>query len=149
MKNTIKLLIQIVIIGICVFVISNFLIQICFVKGPSMEPTLRDGQILFVKKFSINPKKNDIAVIKHNKKIIIKRIVGTPNDKIFIKNGYVFVNDIQFDDRKIEDAGNALHEIILGEDEYFVLGDNRQQSIDSRYDEIGIIHYYEIIGIVL
>lgn len=149
MKTKKMFILEIIIIGLLIFLVSHFLLQICFVNGPSMEPTLKNGQMLFAKKINLKPKKNDIAVIKCNKKIIIKRIIGTPNDRIIIKNGNVYVNNIQFDDKKIENAGNAQEEIVLKDNQFFVLGDNRQQSIDSRFDEIGIINKDNIIGIII
>ena len=149
MNNKIKILIQISLIGIIVFIISTFFFQICFVKGSSMMPTLKDGQILIAKKFNLHIKNNDIVVIKKDNKIMIKRVIGIPNDKISIIDGYVYVNGIKNDDRYIQNPGNLIQEIILNDKEYFVLGDNRNASIDSRFEEIGIIFKNEIIAIIV
>ena len=111
-----------------------------------MSPTLQNGNIMCIKKFGLNLKHNDIVVINKNNKIITKRLVGLPNDKIRIDE-YLYVNGQKNDDLFIEDCGEIKEEITLKEDEYFVLGDNRSHSIDSRFAEIGIIHKNEIIGI--
>lgn len=101
-----------------------------------------------MKKYDLKLKYNDIVVINKDKKTIIKRIVGLPNDKIRIDD-YLIVNDEQFDDKIINNKGKITEELILKSDEYFVLGDNRDNSIDSRFDEIGIIKEKEIKGKVL
>ena len=149
MDNKLKNLIQIFLIGIIVFIINTFFFQVCFVSGPSMLPTLKDGQILLAKKFDLHITNNDIVVIKKNNKIIIKRVIGIPNDRISIIDGYIYVNEIKFDDRQIDNQGNITKEIVLNEDEYFVLGDNRNASIDSRFEEIGIIMKKEIIAKII
>lgn len=113
-----------------------------------MLPTLKSGEIVCIQKFNINLEHNDIIVIRKNGKIIIKRLIGVPNDTIKIDN-YVYVNGEKNDNLYIKNCGNINDEIYLKENEYFVLGDNRQNSIDSRFDEIGIIYKNEIIGKVI
>ena len=114
-----------------------------------MEPTYKHGTMLFAKKYDLNIKNNDVVIIKKDNKIIIKRVIGLPGNSIIIKDGYIFVNDEKHDDFFIEDPGNVINEIILQDDEYYVLGDNRQESIDSRFAEIGIIKRQEIKGIII
>jgi signal peptidase I len=145
----IKLVLKIIVIGFIVFLITHFFIQLCFVNGNSMQPTLNSGNIIIIKKFDLSIKNNDIVVIRKNKKTLIKRVVGIPNDKIIIKDDTLYVNDLKFDNRITSYSGNAKEEITLADDEYYVLGDNRSNSIDSRYEEIGIIKKDEIIGIML
>lgn len=113
-----------------------------------MLPTLNNKEIVCIKKYNLNLKRNDIVVIKKNGKTIIKRLVGMPNDMIKIDN-YLYVNSKQNDNLYIKDYGNIKDEICLKDNEYFVLGDNRQNSIDSRFDEIGIINKEEIIGKII
>lgn len=113
-----------------------------------MYPTLKDGDIVYIKKYNLSFKQNDIVVIKKNKNIIIKRIIGLPNENIEINN-YVYVNGKKYKDLYINNTGDINNIIYLKEDEFFVLGDNIENSIDSRFNEIGIIKRNEIIGKVL
>ena len=144
-----RFLYKLIIIGFIVFIINNYFFQICFVHGISMEPTLKHGQAVIIKKIGLNIENNDIVLIKINDDIIIKRVVGIPGDKLIIKDNYLYVNNEKNDNFYIEEDGLLEKEIILKKDEYFVLGDNRQNSIDSRYEEIGIIQKDKIKGIVL
>ena len=148
MKSNIKLIINILVIGLIVFLINQYLIQICFVQGDSMSPTLNHGDMVFINKLDSEFNYNDIIVIKKNNNTIIKRIVGLPNDTIKI-DSYLYVNGNKKDNLYIENAGNMKNGVSLRENEYFVLGDNLQHSIDSRFDEIGIILRDEIIGKVI
>ena len=120
--------------------------QLCFVNGDSMYPTLKDKQIVLIKKYNLNLANNDIIVIKKNKKTIIKRLIGLPNDTIKIDK-YVYVNGNKNDEIITQEQEKS--EFFLKTGEYFVLGDNRDESIDSRFDEIGIIYEDEIIGKVI
>lgn len=114
-----------------------------------MKPTLNDKSLVIETKIVKRITNGDIIVIKKNNIKIIKRIIGIPGDKVVIKDNYVFVNDIKYDDFITTFAGILDKEIILGDDEYIVLGDNRKESIDSRYEEIGIIKRDEIIGKII
>lgn len=148
MKRNAKIIISILFIGLVVFIISQNFYQLCFVRGISMQPTLQEGQMLLIKKFDVDFDYNDIVVIKKNNKIIIKRLVGLPNDIVQIHD-YVYVNGEKMDNLYIQNPGNAKEKIILKQDEFFALGDNRQNSIDSRFDEIGIITKKDILGKVI
>ena len=148
MNNKRKILI-IVFIGLLTFTFSKYFYQLGFVNGISMEPTLKNRQLIIIKNTNANIKKNDIVIIKKKNKTIIKRIIGMPGDKLEIKDTYLYVNNSKYDNNKIIDSGNLKNTIKLNEDKYFVLGDNRDSSIDSRYDEIGLIKKDEIKGIVL
>ena len=148
MDNNKKILI-IFFIGIMVFIFSKYFYQLGFVNGISMEPSLKDKQLIIIKKNNINVKKKDIVLIKLKNRTIIKRLVGVPGDKLEVKGGYLYVNNKKYDNNRIVDSGNLKDTIKLGEKDYYVLGDNRSNSIDSRYDEIGLISNDEIKGIVL
>ena len=80
----------------------------------------------------------------------MRRVIGTPGDRVLIQNGAVYVNDELYKEKldvaAIEEAGEAATEITLGEDEYFVLGDNRNSSEDSRFANIGNIKKEYIVG---
>lgn len=127
------------------------------VVGQSMAETLEGGDEILVNRFIYkvtNPKANDIIVFLPNgnekSHYYVKRVIGVPGDTIQIKNGDVYVNGELFEEEisaaSIEDAGLAGEEITLEQDEFFVLGDNRNNSEDSRYANIGNLKKEYIIG---
>lgn len=144
-----KYIFGILVIGATCFITSNYFVSICIVNGNSMLPTFKDGEILLENKMSKKYNRGDIIVIKKNDLKIVKRIIGCPGDKIIIRNGYIYVNEIKFDNIFINEPGSLDNEIKLGYNEYVVLGDNRDESIDSRFDEIGIVNKNEIKGKIL
>ena len=139
----------ILIIGIACFIISKFFVSFCIVHGSSMSPTYKDKSIVLESKIITNIKRNDVVVIKKNNLKIVKRIIGIPNDKIVVKDGYIYINEIKYNNLYINDPGILINEVILGKEEYFVLGDNIDNSIDSRFSEIGIIKKEEIKGKII
>lgn len=150
-------------VGIIALIVIFALMIVLFVftsvkmQGVSMEPTIEDNTSLLIDKaryIIFKPNHNHIVAFKSVSQdkdtIYVKRIVGVPGDKIIIKNNRLYVNDIRYDDvadtAAINYKGLAESEIILGDDEYFVLGDNRNNSEDSRYSTIGLISKRQIIG---
>lgn len=127
------------------------------VVGQSMSPTLVSGDEILVNRFVYkvtDPKRGDIIVFLPNgnekSHYYVKRVIGVPGDTVQIKNGRIYVNGTEFTEKvdvaSIEDAGLAADAVTLGDDEYFVLGDNRNNSEDSRYANIGNIKREYIIG---
>lgn len=127
------------------------------VQGESMEPTLQDGDNLIVDKITYrlqDPKRFDIIVFPFRYKentYYIKRIIGLPGETVQITNdGKIYINQEELKEgygkEVMQDPGNAYTPITLGKDEYFVLGDNRNNSSDSRSSSVGVIHRSEIIG---
>ena len=127
------------------------------VIGVSMEPALHNGQEVLVNRFLyklFSPERGDIVVFlpngNKNSHYYLKRVIGLPGETVQIIGGYVYINgelleeDESYD--KIADPGIAENEIILGIDEYFVLGDNRNNSEDSRSGNIGIVDKDNITG---
>jgi len=125
--------------------------------GQSMAETIFNGDSVLVNRFVYvvsDPKPNDIVVFRPNgnekSHLYIKRVIAGPGDEVQIVKGVVYVNGEVFDEAvsvaSIEDAGLAVDPIKLGDDEYFVLGDNRNNSEDSRFANIGNIKKEYIIG---
>ena len=139
------------------YLIVNFVGQRTSVSGHSMEPTLSDHDNLLVDKISYrfkDPERYDIIVFpyQHGKDIFyIKRIIGLPGETVQVKDGYVYINGELLESEvygaeEMENPMMAETPITLGEDEYFVLGDNRNHSQDSRDPNVGPVHREDIMG---
>ena len=137
-----------------VIIIRIFIFDPIRVDGPSMNTTLQDGEIVILNKIHYRKsdiKRYDVVVVKSNGKKIIKRVIGLPNETIEIKDNKVYANgkeldnsfaSTETDDFSIEDIGLTK----IPGDSYFVLGDNRRISLDSRYSEVGTIKKENIVG---
>lgn len=139
------------------YAIVNYVGQRTRVDGSSMETTLSDGDHLIVDKISYrfhDPQRYDIIVFPYQhaeKTYYIKRIIGLPGETVQVVDGYVYINgallksDI-YGAEVMESANMAAEPITLGEDEYFVLGDNRNHSSDSRDPSVGLVKRGDIMG---
>ena len=150
-------IVEIVITVVIAVVFTYFFGVRSTVVGPSMSPQLEDGNEVLSDRFFykfISPKSGDIIAFlpngNTNTHYYLKRVVAVPGDTVQIKDGQVYVNGEELEEEieaaRMEDAGLAENEITLAEDEYFVLGDNRNNSEDSRYANIGNIKESYIIG---
>ena len=138
------------------WVIITFVGQRTRVDGRSMMNTLHDGDNLIVEKLSYrfsDPKRFDIIVFPPTgkKEYYIKRIIGLPGETVQIdENGNIYINgellEENYGAETIQNPGRAANPITLGEDEYFVMGDNRNNSKDSRSEEVGNVKRSQIIG---
>lgn len=141
------------------WLLITFVIQRTEVDGTSMVPTLEHGDNLFVDKISYrfkDPERFDIIVFPFKYKedtYYIKRIIGLPGETVQIDekgniyiDGEILKESYGLEVIKPEHIGRAAEPITLGEDEYFVMGDNRNNSTDSRSDMVGNIHRDDIIG---
>ena len=141
------------------YAIVTFAVQTVQVVGPSMSDTLKDGQTVIVNKLVYtfeDVKRYDVIAysqVESDDYYDIKRVVGLPGETIVINNGKLYVDGIaleeEYFDKNILSPGVASKEIILGKDEYFVLGDNVNNSEDSRYTNVGNISGSEILGKVV
>lgn len=146
-----------VIIGVT-YVIITYVGQRTNVSGNSMLPTLENGDNLIVDKISYrfrDPERYDIIVFPYKYEedtYYIKRIIGLPGDTIQVKEGKIYINgeilneSYGLEEIEIGKEGIARNPIVLGEEEYFVMGDNRNNSSDSRDTSVGVLKRDDLIG---
>lgn len=161
MKNVLKEILStsvyLLIVLVATFLVITFVGQRTRVSGESMTPTLEDGDNLIVDKITYrfkDPERFDIIVFPYRydeKTYYIKRIIGMPGETVYInEKGDIYINDELLEEsygkEVIRYRGRAEEPITLGEDEYFVMGDNRNLSEDSRFSYIGNIKEEDIVG---
>ena len=157
LKDVLNISIYILVILVLTYCAVVFLGQRTSVIGSSMEPTLSDGDNLIVDKITYRfrePERFDIIVFPYQytkNTYYIKRIIGLPGEKVRIdEEGRIYINGEvlkeSYGKETIVDAGLAAEEITLGNDEYFVMGDNRNDSADSRFVSVGNIKRQNIMG---
>lgn len=151
--KSISSIISICLPAIIIFILVKGVFGLSFVQGDSMLNTLHTGDFVIFNRLDKNIHYQDIIVAKkHNEdKIIIKRVIGLPNDTVDIIDGYVYVNGIKLEESSyILGTITPIHDrqfpITLSANEYFVLGDNRLNSLDSRDNKTGNILKEDIIG---
>lgn len=151
-------------IGIAYFLasfVTTYVAHQTTVEGESMEPTLTDGDSVIIQRLSyyfVDPKRYDVVVFPVSyddgtakKTYYIKRVIGLPGETVQIIDGSVYINNEKLDDdvygaAAINEAGIAENPLVLGENQYFVMGDNRNMSTDSRNSYVGLVNKNDIIG---
>ena len=161
-----RLFSNMVLLALCVFIAFGaahlFIDNVAFqstVEGTSMLPTLENDDSLIIDKFSYvigSPKRYDIVVFpvkeeKGKQDYFIKRIIALPGETVSIDDGRVYINGTplksdKYGKESIKDAGLASVPQTLAQDEYFVLGDNRNMSTDSRNEIVGLVKRKDIVG---
>lgn len=133
------------------FTISYILFGQVLQQGFSMAPYINDGNIVLVNRlyrnlFPLN--KQDVIAFYNNGQESIKRIYGLPGETITISNGNFYIDDIQIESEDLKNSlsSNIEQNVKLGENEYYVLGDNLDSSKDSRFADVGNISKDDIIG---
>lgn len=156
----IKMLITIAEIAVVIFAayaITHFGMETYKVSGLDMNPTLQEGDKILVNKMSYrihSVRRNDVVVVKQSGTehyyYSAERVIGLPGETVQIKDGYVYIDgkklEEKYDFPPMENGGLALEEIVLDEDEYFVLCDNRNSGEDSRNANIGNVLRENIVG---
>lgn len=155
MKGLYESVESLIISFLIIVVVILFFVRTVSVDGDSMLPNLHNGERLITTNFLYTPQKGDIVVIDKNTnygKPLIKRVIATEGDKVFIdyKTGEVYVNDVMLSEdyiaEKIVPSENENLEITVTEGHVFVMGDNRNSSYDSRDEKIGLINEKNILG---
>ena len=158
-RAVLELILYFALVAGITFLIIHFVGQRTVVNGVSMQPMLSDGDNLIVDKLSYrfhDPERFDIIVFPfqfQDNTYYIKRIIGLPGETVQIMDdGSIYINGEKLEENygmeviKPETIGRAAEPIELGDDEYFVMGDNRNNSSDSRTDMVGNIKRENIIG---
>ena len=151
-------IIEIALVILAAYLIIEYAVEKTTMMGVSMNTTLNEGDKIIINKLGYikgEPERYDVIVFSQSKNghgyYNIKRVIGLPGETVEIVNGDVYINGVKLQEN-IENvepmrvAGLADEAIVLGENEFFVLGDNRNQSEDSRFANIGIIVKNDIIG---
>ncbi len=157
LKDVMELLVGSAVAVFLAFVIIFSIGMRTSVIGDSMEPALYNGQEILMNRIVYRistPKRGDVIVFlpngNQNSHFYVKRVVGLPGETVQIRDGNVYIDGLMLaeDDRfdKIVDPGIAKNELLLSSDEFFVLGDNRNSSEDSRSGNIGAVKKDTIIG---
>ena len=150
---------EIIIALVLVWLILTFVAQNSTVYGSSMAPTLENGEMLLMNKFIYRftePQRGDIIVFtyedpRQGEEYLIKRVIGLPGDTIEIMDGMVYINGTAYDESKYLEMstdikGDVEYPFLVPENSYFVLGDNRANSKDSRFSEVGAVPKEQIVG---
>ncbi len=141
------------------FLLNHFVVGKVIVDGDSMEPVLHDGDRVWVDKLSYRfkaPERYDIVVFRYryrDGRYYMKRIIGLPGETVLIIDGSVYVEGALLGEtyglEPIEKAKRAGEPVAWGKDEYFVLGDNRNHSSDSRDSDVANVAKEQITGKVI
>lgn len=126
--------------------IRTFIVELYVVDGPSMQPTLQDGERLVVNKFIYywrEPKRGEVVIFRYprdHSRVFIKRVIAIGGDTIEIKDGHVLVNDALVNEDYIaEKTRTEYPKQTVPEGTIFVCGDNRRNSLDSRFPDVGFV----------
>lgn len=153
----VEFIIYAAIIFVCVAVVPKYVIQRTIVDGKSMMNTLSHKDNLLVEKVSYrfsDPKRFDVIVFyphgRESDDYYIKRVIGLPGETVQIKGNDIYINGKiikeNYGKDPMTESGIAAEPLKLGDDEFFVLGDNREISEDSRYEEVGPVKRENIEG---
>lgn len=148
-------LVKLGIFALCLFVVFNFIVKLNVVPTGSMMPTINVGDITVSNALAYikeNPERGDIVIFKSESgKLLVKRIVGMPNDVISFVDGYVVINGMVAEEEYIDSEieTNCENTFVVPEGHYFMLGDNRENSLDSRFFNEPYIKKSDIVAELL
>jgi len=149
-QSVLREILETVLLTVIIVLIAKTVTGQFEVRGSSMKPTLHDGQYLIISKLAYwfnAPERGDIIVFHpptHPYEDYIKRVVGLPGETVEIRSGQIWVDGVLLEEPYISDFGNYSGQWTLGDEEYFVLGDNRRNSSDSH--SWGVLPRENIVG---
>lgn len=147
MKKAIKEIFPYVVIIIIVFLVRQYIFTPVVVNGPSMMDNLHNKDVMILDKIGMKLKgidRFDIVVIKTNHNKIIKRVIGLPGETVEYKQNQLYINGSKMEDPYGNGITYNFEKTIIPENSYYVLGDNRTDSVDSRM--LGTISKKDILG---
>ena len=152
-RHVVDISVFVLIVLVITWLVLTYVTQRTQVKGTSMETTLFDGDNIMMDKLSYrlrDVKRGEVICFTADsgRETLIKRVIGLPGENVMINGGSIYIDGTAINDYigGLSFAGLAENGITLGKDEYFVLGDNRKDSIDSRYSEVGSVKKGDILG---
>lgn len=142
------------IFGIAAAVALTAVFTVMTVKGTGMEPNLEDGQIVLINKLDDIPETGNVVAFRSEVygeegegSVLVRRVAGKSGDVVEIKDNVFYLNDKPYDEYMKEPVHmEDMDKIRLGNDEFFVLSDNRKSSMDSRNEAIGVLDSDDIVG---
>ena len=154
MKKIIKELYPYVVIVIIVVLFRTYIATPVRVDGDSMKDTLHNNDILILNKLDKSYKRFDIVVVNYNNTKLVKRIIGMPGENISYKDNELYINDKKYEDIETSRTFDFTLEELYALDRipnnyYFVMGDNRGNSLDSRDYRVGLIKKEDIVGVTI
>ena len=154
MKKIIKELYPYVIIVVVVVLFRTYIATPVRVDGDSMKDTLNNNDILILNKLDKSYKRFDIVVVNYNNTKLVKRIIGMPGENISYKDNELYINDKRYEDIETSRTNDfSLEELYalerIPDNYYFVMGDNRGNSLDSRDYRVGLIKKEDIVGVTI
>lgn len=150
-KNKIIYSLILVLAVLSAYLVNTFLYSIVKVEGVSMYPTFNGGEYRLLNKRDKDFSFGKVIVFKHKDRLLVKRVIATEGQRVEIKDGYVFVDgekkdfDVKVQLKKIK---GVFEEAKVPKGCLFVLGDNRDNSLDSRNKEIGFVKMDDVLGVL-
>lgn len=141
---------SLVVVAAVAVLIATLVFPVLQIKGSSMEPTFFDEEIVVLIKSS-NLKRGQLCCFSYQNKFLIKRIVGVPGDQINIDEaGFVYVNGEKLEEPYVTDRAlgecDVTFPVNVTDNHYFILGDHRSTSIDSRSSVVGLVNHEQVVG---